>query len=252
MNVRVLRHVAFEDLGLLRPVLEARGARLEVIDVPTADIDALDPLEPDLLVVLGGPIGANDDELFPFLESESRCLLRRLEAERPTLGVCLGAQLMARALGARVQPARRKEIGWAPIALSDAGRAGPLGLLDAGEPQVLHWHGDNFDLPPGAVRLASTDVCPNQAFAIGDHALGLQFHLEVRAADVERWLVGHVVEIGFARGASVAGIRADTARWAPELERAAPAVFEAWLDCAGLSAAPSSATSSSAPSARSD
>lgn len=236
MNVRVLRHLAFEDLGLLAPLLAQRGARVETVDVPTADLAALDPLAPDLLVVLGGPLGANDADRFPFVDAEIAALERRLAAGRPTLGICLGAQLMARALGARVQPARRKEIGWAPVALTEAGRAGCLGRLEDDEPVVLHWHGDNFELPPGASRLASTEACPDQAFALGDHALGLQFHLEVPAAELERWLVGHVVEIGSARGVSVEALRADTARHGPALERRAPAVFSEWLDGCGLTA----------------
>lgn len=234
MHVRVLRHVAFEDLGLLGPLLEARGADIEVVDVPTADLVGLDSLEPDLLVVLGGPIGANDEALFPFLRPELEGIARRLAARRPTLGICLGAQLMARALGARVQPARRKEIGWAPIQRTEAGRAGVLGRLGDDAPTVLHWHGDNFELPDGAERLASTEVCPNQAFRVGGHALGLQFHLEVTPGALERWLVGHVVEIGAARGVFIDRLRADTRRFGPALEAVAPTVFAEWLDDAGL------------------
>jgi GMP synthase (glutamine-hydrolysing) len=99
---------------------------------------------------------------------------------------------------------------------------------------VLHWHGDNFDLPDGAERLASTEVCPNQAFRVGEHALGLQFHLEVTPMALERWLVGHVVEIGAARGVFIDRLRADTRRFGPALEAAAPGVFAEWLDGAGL------------------
>ena len=156
---------------------------------------------------------------------------RLLAAERPVLGVCLGAQLIACALGARVSPARRKEIGWAPIALSEAGRAGPLGNLGGAAPTVLHWHGDNFELPPGAVSLASTEVSPHQAFAIDRHALGLQFHLEIVPERMEQWLVGHVVEIGSARGVSNSQLRRDTREYGPALLRRAPAVFDAWLNC---------------------
>jgi GMP synthase (glutamine-hydrolysing) len=118
---------------------------------------------------------------------------------------------MARALGARVYAGPAKEIGWKPVTLTDAGRAGPLRHLDPGP--VLHWHGDTFDLPDGAQRLASTDACLNQAFAIGRHALAFQFHPEADGRCFERWLVGHAIEIA-AAGLSVAALRACTARFA--------------------------------------
>lgn len=230
MKVDVFRHVVFEDLGLLAQVLSARGAQVNVVDVPLDGLDDHDPLAADLLIVLGGPLGTNDTEEFPFLEAEIAALGRRLEAEAPVLGICLGAQLMARALGARVSPARRKEIGWAPVDLNDNGRESCLGELGEHHPVVLHWHGDNFELPKGAVSLASTEHCPCQAFAIGDHALGLQFHLEALPEQLEQWFVGHIVEIGSARGVEVTQMRADTHEYGPALARSAPKVFEHWLD----------------------
>jgi len=230
LKVDVFRHVPFEGLGLLEPVLSARGADIRIIEVPLADLADHDPLAADLLVVLGGPLGTNDTEEFPFLESEIAAIGHRLEHEAPVLGICLGAQLMARALGARVSPARRKEIGWAPIDLTDNGRAGCLGRLGEDRPVVLHWHGDNFELPKGALSLASSENCPCQAFAIGDHALGLQFHLEVPPEQLEQWFVGHIVEIGSARGVEVTQMRADTREYGPALARTAPRVFEHWLD----------------------
>lgn len=233
MKVEIFRHVPFEDAGLLEPVLERRGARIDLIDVPLTDLSDHDPLAADLLVVLGGPIGAGDDDVFPFLATETALIERRLQAGAPVLGICLGAQLMARALGARVSPARRKEIGWAPIDLTEAGRTGCLGRLEADRPAVLHWHGDNFELPRGGETLASTENCPHQAFAIGRHALGLQFHLEVPPERLEQWFVGHVVELGSARGVEISRLRADTHEHGPVLARRAPRVFEHWLDGLG-------------------
>lgn len=233
MKVDVFRHVAFEDPGLLEPVLAARGALINLIDVPLTDLDSHDPLAADLLVVLGGPIGADDLDEFPFLGAEIALIERRLAAGAPVLGICLGAQLMARALGARVSPARRKEIGWAPIDLTEAGRAGCLGHLQDGRPMVLHWHGDNFELPQGAERLASTEHCPHQAFSVGRHGLALQFHIEVPPERLEQWFVGHVVEIGSARGVEISQLRADTREYGLPLARQAPLVFDAWLDQLG-------------------
>jgi GMP synthase (glutamine-hydrolysing) len=227
-----IRHVAFEDLGTLAGVLERRGFATEYIE---AGRDHLaDVGDPDLLVVLGGPIGAYEDAAYPFVAEEVRLIARRIEARLPTLGICLGAQLMARALGASVYPSGLKEIGWGRIALAEAGRASCLAPLGAPEARVLHWHGDTFDLPQGATLLASTAACRNQAFAWGDCALALQFHLEVETANLERWFIGHAVEIAAAKSAPLARLRADTARFGPALERAGIACLEAWLARQGL------------------
>lgn len=231
-DVLALRHVPFEDLGLLEPMLADRRHRVATLDVPVADVASLDLLAPDLLVVLGGPIGAYEDDRYPFLAAEVAGVRARLERGRPTLGLCLGAQIMARALGARVYPGPVKEIGWAPLTLSDAGRASCLRHLDGVE--VLHWHGDTFDLPDGAVRLASTAPFPNQAFAVGDALLALQFHAEACGPPLERWLVGHAHEIAHTEGVSVPALRADTARCSPALEAAGRRCFGAWLDALGL------------------
>lgn len=221
-----LRHVHFEDLGAFAPVLEAAGYVTHVLDAPGADLSAIDRLELDLLIVLGGPVGVGDVAAYPFLADEQAILRARLAAERPTLGVCLGAQLMATALGAAVVPSGSKEIGFSPVTLTEAGRAGPLRWLES--VPVLHWHGDAFEIPPGAVRLASTGPCENQAFAIGRHALGLQFHPEIDAAALEPWLVGHAVELAIA-GLDPVALRADGRRHAAALKAAGQGMLTEWL-----------------------
>ena len=224
-----IRHVAFEDLGSLAAPLEDAGYAITYHDVADGGLDTLDPLAPDLLVVLGGPIGVGDAAIYPCIGEELKLLRRRLARDRPTLGICLGAQLIAAALGARVYPASRKEIGWEPIELTAAGRAGPLGVLD-GLP-VLHWHGDTFDLPTGGELLASTTVCPHQAFSRGANVLALQFHVEAGRGGFENWLVGHAGELTGV-GVNVNRLRAETAEITPRIEQAARAMIEAWL--AGL------------------
>jgi GMP synthase (glutamine-hydrolysing) len=221
-----IRHVAFEDLGAFAPVLAEHGYAVRYHDVGLDSVAALDPSADDLLVVLGGPIGAYEEDRYPFLREELVLLEARLAADRPTLGICLGAQLMARALGARVVPGPAKEIGFAPLTLIDAGHRSCVGVFE-GAP-VLHWHGDIFALPEGATRLASTLACDNQAFARGPHAIGFQFHPEAGALGFERWLIGHTVELG-AAGIDVAALRAEHDALATRLQECAVACLTHWL-----------------------
>lgn len=227
-TVIAIRHLAFEDLGSFAEVLQRRGARVRYLEAGVDRLTDFDPTEPDLLVVLGGPIGAYDAALYPFISDELRLLEQRLSADRPTLGICLGAQLMARALGARVYPGPAKEIGWTPLTLSEAGQASPLAALAGELTSMLHWHGDTFDLPEGATRLASTNLYVNQAFSWGRAALALQCHPEIRASQFERWLIGHASELA-AAGISVPLLRAESARLAPTLEQQGQQCFEQWL-----------------------
>ena len=225
-----IRHVHFEDLGVFEDVLRSAGYIVRYHDVGLDDFDGLDALAPDLLAVLGGPIGVYETGAYPFIEGELRLMGTRLAAGLPTLGLCLGAQLIAAALGARVAPMGHKEIGFSPLTLSDAGHAGPLRHLD-GVP-VLHWHGDAFEIPKGAQNLASTALCPTQAFAMGRNILGLQFHPEVDAiAGIERWLVGHAAELA-AAGMDPQRLRAEAADQGLGLREAAKRLLAEWL--AGL------------------
>lgn len=223
-----IRHVAFEDLGSFAPVLARRGVDLRYLEAGVDDLARIEACAPDLLIVLGGPIGAYEEAAYPFLRDELRLLQRRLAADLPTLGICLGAQLMARALGARVYPGPAKEIGWQPLRLTEAGHASPLAPLDGSSTSMLHWHGDTFDLPTGATLLASTDLCRHQAFSWGRNALAFQCHPEARTADLERWYIGHACELAVA-GLSVPDLRADSARFGPALEARGSKCFADWL-----------------------
>ncbi len=227
-----LRHVPFEDLGSLEGILTERGFAISYFDVPAGDLAAIDLDAPDLLVVLGGPIGVYETGDYPFLTPEIDAIAKRLAQGRPTLGICLGCQLIVRALGARVYPSGHKEIGWASLQLTAAGKESCLGAL--ADAAVLHWHGDTFDLPDGAELLASTPVCAHQAFSMGRKVMALQFHIEVTARGLESWFVGHTAEIAATAGVSVAGLRADTAKHAEHTENLAKKVLGIWLKQAGL------------------
>lgn len=196
-TVVAIRHVDFEDLGSFEAVLSSAGYRVHYCDLGVHDLRTIDPLRPELMVVLGGPVGVGQSNLYPFLTEEFDLLRTRLAENRPTLGLCLGAQQIAAVLGAGVASMGEKEIGFSEVSLTEAGRNGPLRHL-AGIP-VLHWHGDAFQIPENAVGLASTPICQNQAFALGPNVLALQFHPEIDAcAGLERWLVGHAAELAMA------------------------------------------------------
>jgi GMP synthase (glutamine-hydrolysing) len=222
-----VRHVAFEDLGLLGPLLGARGYDIRYLDAGVDRFDAATLLAPDLLVVLGGPIGVYECETYPFIADELAAIAARLTADQPMLGICLGAQMMAAALGARVAPGPVKEIGWAPLTLNAAGRASVLAPL--GTTPVLHWHGDNCDLPAGCDRLAATAHCPVQAFCRLPSQLALQFHLETEPARFETWLVGHTVELGKA-GIDPREVRKQARDLGPATRELGGKVLAAWLD----------------------
>lgn len=229
-TVLTLRHLAFEDLGLLASMLRRRGfTDLRTHDVGVDDMASIDLDAIDLLVVLGGPIGAHDDLPYPWLPDEVALIRRRLHSHQPLLGICLGAQLMARALGARVAPMPhgQKEIGFAPVQLTAAGHASPLAGLQG--QAVLHWHGNQFAMAPGNVSLAATALCPHQAFMPHPAALALQFHLEADPRRIEQWLIGHAGELAQA-GVDIPALRDDAARHGLGLRAALQRVLDTWLD----------------------
>jgi GMP synthase-like glutamine amidotransferase len=186
-----LRHVPFESLGLLEPLLAQRGHAVSYVDVPVDGLERVDSQVPDLLVVLGGPIGVYDEPLYPFLGEEIALIERRLRAGAPTLGICLGAQLIAHAMGSAVYANSQKEIGW--FAVAGITRPGVECFSFPPAALVFHWHGETFDLPAGAMHLARSAACENQAFQLGRSVIGLQFHLETTPASV-RGLVEHCRE----------------------------------------------------------
>ncbi len=188
----VIQHLACEGPARLRPLLERRGFAIDTVHafdgqtVPTT-------LSHDLLVVMGGSMGVGDfgDPKYPFLAAEAALLKSALARNQPVLGICLGAQLLAHAAGAVVQPNRRagvvvREVGWAPVDFLGADHRPELAGLSARE-MMLHWHGDTFAIPTGAVHLASTPTCANQLFRLS-RQVGIQFHPEIDAQSISEWV----------------------------------------------------------------
>ena len=228
-KVNVIRHLAFEDLGNVAPVLEGFGAEIKYYEAGLHDIDSsIDDC--DLLVILGGPIGVYDDEDFPFLTQEIELIQQRINSKRPILGVCLGAQLIARAMGAKVYPGHTKEIGWGYLQLASVAD-NPLANLQ--DQAILHWHGDTFDLPESATLLASNENYPNQAYAIGNFCLAVQFHLEVTTKGMERWYIGHIAEISVTKDVDVPSLRLGTRENGDKLQPKAEKIWKDWLQNLG-------------------
>lgn len=236
-NAVAIRHVGFEDLGTLAPILQLQGYTVTYVEAGFDSIAEIEPLVPELVIILGGPIAAYQEQDYPFLLDELRLLERRLSADLPTLGICLGAQLIARALGARVYSGSHKEIGWSSIELSQAGMRSPLAHLAADRTALLHWHGDTFDLPADSIRLASSSKYKNQAFSWGKGCLALQFHPEVTARGLERWLIGHACELSATPGVSIAQLRRDTTYHIQRSEAQAGQFWRTWLESVQLESA---------------
>jgi GMP synthase (glutamine-hydrolysing) len=223
----IIRHVPYEGIAGFRDPIEQDGFVLDRIDVADPAFAQVDLVQPDLVILMGGPMGVYDREEHPWIGCEIERLRHRLEADRPTLGVCLGAQMIAAALGARVYPGPHEEIGFHPIDLTPAGNGSPLDAL--GDTPVLHWHGDTFDLPDGTEWLASSARYPHQAFRRGTHLLALQFHAEMGIDPrIDHWIANSADSLA-ALGTDGVTMRADYDRLGPACVNAGRAMIARWL-----------------------
>jgi GMP synthase (glutamine-hydrolysing) len=223
----VLRHDAKIHLGNLEPVLREHGYDVQFVDTQVDDISALDPAAADVMVVLGGEMGVYEADRFPSLRHEVTLLRDRLGAQRPVFGVCLGAQLIASALGSDVYRGPSNEIGYRSVEPTDAGSRSPVRHF-SGVP-VLQWHSDTFDLPAGVTRLAGSPQYGNEAFGIGSWALAVQFHPEVTDDMHEDWLTTSAAELA-AEGLEVETLRQERSRYSAAMQEASRLLFSEWLD----------------------
>jgi GMP synthase (glutamine-hydrolysing) len=189
MRIVCIQHVAFEDAGLIADWAVTRSHALEAVRVDRGE--SLPPASTaDWVVIMGGPMSVHDESQYPWLREEKRWIAAAIAQNRVILGVCLGAQMIAQILGARVYPNAHKEIGWFPV--NRTSHAGSHPLLDALPPTLtpFHWHGETFEIPAGAWHTFSSQACPHQSFIYNDRIVALQFHLEATPAGVQR-LISH-------------------------------------------------------------
>lgn len=224
----IIRHVPREGVAGYRQPIEAAGYTIDRVDVADPAFATLDLREPDLLVMMGGPMGVYEQDHYPWIRCQLHRLALRLEADRPTLGVCFGAQMIAAALGARVYPGPAKEVGFHPVQVHANGREGPLShLVDV---PILHWHGDTFTLPEGTELLASSHLYANQAFRRGPNLLALQFHAEMGEDERYHQWIDRWPEAVKESGKPAERLRAEQDEHGPRAVAAGRAMLGQWLE----------------------
>lgn len=204
MSVLILKNIASEGPGTLEDFLQGRGTYYKIVNCAIENIPGSKDF--DTLVMLGGPMSVNEEKVYPYIKKEMALVKEFVAKGKKVLGICLGAQVMAKALGAKVYPGPEKEIGWYDIELTDGGTRDRCMKELAVSPKaetadfctgskVFHWHGETFDIPEGAVRLAKSELYPNQAFRYGAGAYAFQFHIEVRKEMIYEWLKDEPVDM---------------------------------------------------------
>jgi GMP synthase (glutamine-hydrolysing) len=238
MRALVLQHIACEPPGVYEDVLRERGATIDRVE-----LDEGEPLPDwrdfDAIVAMGGPMSVNDEAEHPWLMGEKGLIAEAVQAGVPFFGACLGVQLLAASLGARVYPGPKAEVGLFPVFLTDAANGDPLFAGLPGELLTFQWHGDTFDLPTGAELLATSPVYPHQAFRWGRSAYGVQFHLEVSTEMAKEWaeVPAYVDALERMLGlGSLPRVIEDLGRRADELRTYGRRIFERWLDVSFVAA----------------
>ncbi len=232
----VFQHVSHEILGTLHPMLRNAGFRIRYVNFSRSDYSIPKLRNYDGLVVLGGPMSVDETDEYPYLVAETEAIREFIDMDFPVLGICLGSQLIAKALGSRVYKNTEKEIGWYDVSTTEEGERDPLLCVFSEVEKVFQWHGDTFDIPEGALHLATSSACANQAFRYGDKVYGFQFHLEVDAPMIERWLVTpvnrkEIEELGGKINPDV--IRSETPKYIDTLSDLSRQTFSGFIDLLG-------------------
>ena len=200
MKVTIIKHIDIEGPGTIGDCLDDKNIPYNIIDIFNGEPLPNSLSDVSSVIVLGGPMNVYEEDKYPFLKQEDEFLKEAIEKDLPTLGFCLGAQLIAKAKGARVKQNHQKEIGWFKVSLADNSSNDPLFQGFQREFDVFQWHGDTFDIPDGAVKLAESELCPNQAFRVGKNIYGLQFHVEVTEEMIYQWIDAYKDEIDSLKG----------------------------------------------------
>lgn len=233
-QVWAIQHIGYEDLGSFEPVLKSRGFEVKYFCSRHVDYKGLFAADPELIINLGGPMSVYDDERYPWVHAEQQFIEERIESEKPLMGICFGAQMIARALGANIYVGSQgKEIGWSKITVNDDGMKTPFRYLDGELTHMMHWHGDTFDLPDGAVLLASSDKYKKQAYSYGDHIFAMQCHPEVTEAKLKLWYASGMDEIAEV-GQTIDQMKLDAHAYNEKLSTQAALFLNEWLDEQGL------------------
>ncbi len=231
-KILVFQHVAHEILGTLNPLLKGSGFRIRYVNFGRENYKIPELDNYDGLIVLGGPMGVNEVDKYPYLIPELKAIERAIEKEMPIFGICLGAQLIAKALGARVKKNKMKEIGWYDVMPTKEGVDDNLISQLSKTEKIFQWHGDTFDIPRCGVHLARSPRCENQAFKYGEKIYGFQFHLEVDKIMIERWLKNsvNVEELSNLKGIIYPeDIRKDTPIYIDRLKELSNLVFSKYI-----------------------
>lgn len=233
-QVWAIQHIGYEDLGSFEPVLKERGFEIKYFCSRYVDYKKLFASDPDLLIVLGGPMSVHDLERHPWIAHEQKFIEERIALDKPLMGICFGAQITAQALGAKSYEGKQgKEIGWSKITVNEDGKKTPFRHLDGEFTHMMHWHGNTFDLPDGAVLLASSDKYHKQAYTYGDRIFCMQCHPEVTEKKLRLWYSSGKSEIEEV-GSTVEKLQKDAHAYNEKLSQQAALFLNEWLDEQGL------------------